>query len=170
MRRVMTLVTVEGEPAAVQPAAAEVEEGEGEEIEPDQGFTRPALLILTPFRAQALKWLSALSSSLPGKIEGEDRYKREFGLPEGASDKLKDAPSGTYAEDHVEVHVRSFTRYATRTDDMHLHQILSGNVDDSFRLGVKLTKKSVKLFADFYGCDLIVASPLGLRVSIEKEK
>ena len=74
-----------------------------EEIEPDQGFTRPALLILTPFRSQALKWLSALSSSLPGKIEGEDRYKREFGLPDGASDKLKDAPKGVYAEDHVEV-------------------------------------------------------------------
>ena len=76
-----------------------------EEIEPDQGYTRPALLILTPFRSQAFKWLSALSSSLPGKIEGEDRYKREFGLPEGASDKLADAPKGTYAEDHVEVRV-----------------------------------------------------------------
>lgn len=49
-------------------------------------------------------------------------------------------------------------------------EMFKGNVDDSFRVGVKLTRKSVKLFADFYACDLIIASPLGLRMSIEKEK
>jgi len=48
--------------------------------------------------------------------------------------------------------------------------MFQGNCDDGFRVGVKITRKSVKLFAEFYGCDVIIASPLGLRMSIEKEK
>lgn len=65
-------------------------------------------------------------------------------------DKLESAEPGTYSKDHVEM--------------------FKGNVDDSFRVGVKITRKSVKLFAEFYGCDVILASPLGLRMSVEKEK
>ena len=119
----------------------------------DQGFTRPSVLILLPFRSFALRWVSALTAHTPSshyQIENNGRFQSEYGLPPGAVDKLASADPGTYPRDHVEM--------------------FKGNVDDSFRLGVKLTKKSVKLFAEFYGCDLIIASPLGLRMSIEKEK
>ncbi|TFY76357.1 hypothetical protein EWM64_g7652 [Hericium alpestre] len=119
----------------------------------DQGFTRPSVLILLPFRSSALKWLDALTAHTPSphwQVENQARFRREFGLPEGVVDKLASAEPGTYPQDHVET--------------------FKGNVDDNFRVGIKLTRKSVRLFSEFYGSDIILASPLGLRMSIEKEK
>ncbi|KAH0827979.1 digestive organ expansion factor [Lanmaoa asiatica] len=119
----------------------------------DQGFTRPSILFLLPFRSSALTWLNALTTHTPSpsfQIENHSRFLGEYGLPPDAVDKLATAPPGTYPPDHVEM--------------------FRGNVDDNFRLGIKMTRKSVKLFTDFYNCDLILASPLGLRMSIEKQK
>lgn len=119
----------------------------------DQGFTRPSVLILLPFRSSALAWFNALISHTPSpeyQIENHARFTSEYGLPAGAIDKLATAEPGTYPHDHVET--------------------FKGNVDDNFRVGIKLTRKSVKAFTEFYGCDIIIASPLGLRQSIQKEK
>ncbi|KAF7376468.1 DUF1253-domain-containing protein [Mycena sanguinolenta] len=119
----------------------------------DQGFTRPSVLILLPFRSSALDWFTAMTSHTPApafQVENQSRFLAEYGLAPGMVDKLATAEPGTYPRDHVET--------------------FKGNVDDNFRVGVKLTRKSVKMFADFYGCDIIMASPLGLRRSIEKEK
>lgn len=49
-------------------------------------------------------------------------------------------------------------------------EIFKGNVDDNFRVGIKMTKKTVKMFSEFFQCDIIMASPLGIRRSIEKEE
>lgn len=119
----------------------------------DQGFTRPSILLILPFRSSALAWVTALTTHTPSpqfQIENHSRFLSEYGLPEGTTDKLKEAAPGTWPRDHVEM--------------------FQGNCDDGFRLGIKFTRKSVKLFADFYSCDVIIASPLGLRMSIEKEK
>ncbi|KAF8510559.1 digestive organ expansion factor [Hysterangium stoloniferum] len=117
----------------------------------DQGFTRPSVLVLLPFRSSAVRWVESFLAQLPAhQVENRTRFLSEFELPPDAVDKLATAEPGTYPQDHVEM--------------------FKGNVDDNFRVGLKLTKKSVKIFASFYQCDLIVASPLGLRLSIEKEK
>jgi U3 small nucleolar RNA-associated protein 25 len=87
---------------------------------------------------------------MPGiQIENHARFTSEFGLPPGAVDKIVSAEPGTYPPDHVEM--------------------FKGNVDDDFRVGLKLTRKSVKLFSEFYASDVIFASPFGLRRSIEKD-
>ncbi|KAF9264165.1 digestive organ expansion factor [Marasmius fiardii PR-910] len=119
----------------------------------DQGFTRPSALILLPTRNSALAWFNALISHTPPpdyQIENHGRFTAEYGLPPDAIDKLASAEPGTYPVDHIET--------------------FKGNIDDCFRIGIKMTRKSVKAFSDFYQCDLIIASPLGLRQSIQKEK
>ena len=119
----------------------------------DQGFTRPSVLILLPFRSSGLRWLESLIAHTPPpafQIENITRFRKEFGLPEGVADKFASAEPDAYPPDHVET--------------------FEGNIDDNFRVGLKLTRKSVRLFTEFYGSDIIIASPLGLRMSIEKEK
>jgi U3 small nucleolar RNA-associated protein 25 len=122
----------------------------------DQGFTRPKVLILLPFRNAALGWMRHITHfSLATQIENNARFQKDFSLPEGAVDKLamdeKDMEGNSkYPRDHRET--------------------FRGNIDDSFRVGMKVTRKSLKLYSEFYQSDLIIASPLGLRMSIEKEK
>ncbi|KAK4046023.1 rRNA-binding ribosome biosynthesis protein utp25 [Microbotryomycetes sp. JL201] len=115
----------------------------------DQGFTRPKVLVLAPFRNSALRWVDLLTQmTTADSIDGKQRFDTEYSLPKGAVDKLAQNPEN-YPPDHV----------ATFT----------GNIDDSFRVGLKMTRKTVKLFAEFYSCDVVVASPLGLRTTIEKD-
>ena len=43
------------------------------------------------------------------------------------------------------------------------------NSDDCFKMGIAVSRRSTKLYSDFYRCDIIVASPLGLRLSLGAE-
>ena len=45
----------------------------------------------------------------------------------------------------------------------------AGNIDDDFRLGIALRRHDVKLYADFYDSDILVASPVSLRRHIGGE-
>ena len=47
--------------------------------------------------------------------------------------------------------------------------MFAGNVDDHFRIGIGVAKKTLKLYSKFYGSDIILASPLGLRTLIGAE-
>lgn len=43
---------------------------------------------------------------------------------------------------------------------------MSGNIDDCFRIGIGFAKKCLKLYTSFADSDIIIASPLGLRMVI----
>jgi U3 small nucleolar RNA-associated protein 25 len=69
--------------------------------------------------------------------------------------------------------------YGTTTEDMHhpkatrrpddYYQLFAGNIDDNFKLGIRLSKRAIHLFQDFYFSDIVIASPLGLRMTIGVE-
>ncbi|GAA94542.1 uncharacterized protein L969DRAFT_83896 [Mixia osmundae IAM 14324] len=116
----------------------------------DQGFTRPKVLVLLPLRNAALAWVKLLTQlSLAAQVDNAARLDKDFGLPEDAIDRLAEEGTARYPADHVET--------------------FKGNIDDEFRMGIKVTRKAIRYFSEFYSSDIIVASPLGLRTAIEKE-
>ncbi|MCJ8731054.1 hypothetical protein PDJAM_G00191630 [Pangasius djambal] len=112
----------------------------------DQGLTRPKVLILVPFRDGALRVVQTFISLLEsdGKkmdVSNKKRFKDEYG------EEPSSRPAG-----------------ANRPDDYRA--VFSGNVDDHFRIGMSILKRSMRLYSPFYSSDIIIASPLGLRTLI----
>ncbi|XP_023214340.1 digestive organ expansion factor homolog [Centruroides sculpturatus] len=111
----------------------------------DQGLTSPKVLVIVPFRNVALEIVSTLISLLgdEANIMNKKRFYTDYGYEESDKPKLK------------------------RPDDYE--KMFAGNIDDSFRIGISIKKKYMKLFAEFYSADVIIASPLGLRTIIGAE-
>lgn len=51
----------------------------------------------------------------------------------------------------------------------HPQDLMAGNTDDCFRIGIGLAKKSLKLYTKFSEADILLCSPLGLRMVIGDE-
>lgn len=117
---------------------------EEEESFRDQGYTRTKVLILVPFRHTAHQVVHTMIKTMnPQQVFHKKRFDKEFGEEEESEmDPTKPADfKATFA----------------------------GNTDDCFRVGVSFTRKSVKLYSDFYNSDILVASPLGLRMIVGSE-
>lgn len=111
----------------------------------DQGFTRPKVLFLLPLKSFARRVVKRLIqlSPLPQKDSAMGQFKKEF----GESDD------------------EGIPEHSTKPADFDL--LFAGDIDDHFVFGVKLTKKSIKLYSNFYSSDIIVASPLALKRKID---
>lgn len=106
----------------------------------DQGFTRPKVLILLPTCNSCYEVVDHLISiSGCDQQENKNRFKSSF------LDKR--------------------TPPETKPDDFR--DSFRGNSNDFFCVGIKITRKSFKLYTSFYSSDIIVASPIGLSMILE---
>ena len=129
----------------------------------DQGFVRPTVLFLTPMRniaGRAIMRLLDLCPAAHGRNDSVNKLERieeDFLAYEGSDSEEEDEePRGK----------KKFKPFVPAD-----HKALfKGNTDDHFRLGLKLTKASVRLYVDFFGADIIFASPLGIVTALQDDK
>lgn len=121
----------------------------------DQGFTKPKILILLPFRNQAYEFVREIvkifkSLDIKNNIKNQRKFNQEF--------KLFDMEGQVVNEN------------ANPNKPFDYNETFRGNIDDCFKFGIEFNENSLKLFSDFYQSDIIVASPLGLFLAINGEK
>ncbi|KAI3420831.1 hypothetical protein GPALN_014450 [Globodera pallida] len=116
----------------------------------DQGLARPKVLILAPMRKIAYTIVKTMVALMFGEEEERPfvqrlaRFESEFGDADGN-----------------QIHEK-------RTVAQDYRDLMTGNVDDCFRLGIGLAKKCLKLYTPFTESDIVVCSPLGLKMLLDE--
>ncbi|KAJ4957649.1 hypothetical protein NE237_024760 [Protea cynaroides] len=129
----------------------------------DHGFTRPKVLILLPLASIALRVVKKIIYLTPSKnkvnVEHMDRFLEEFGTEEDKESDDRNNASEILHDDETLMPQKS-----SKPSDYQA--LFGGNNNDHFMIGIKFTRKSIRLYNDFYSSDMIVASPLGLITKI----
>jgi len=145
----------------------------------DQGFARPTVLFLSPMRnvcGRAIMRFLKLCPNAHGRADAVNKLERlenDF-LAGYSSDETSSDEDASEEEDDEELKRRKKKiqkkinkvtkkkkKYKTRVP-LEYKELFRGNQDDHFRLGVKITKAAVRPFVDFFGADIVFASPLGI--------
>ncbi|GAX83068.1 hypothetical protein CEUSTIGMA_g10494.t1 [Chlamydomonas eustigma] len=124
----------------------------------DQGFTRPKVLILLPQRNLAFKLIRRLVSmamreTRADSVQGKEKFVEQFTDPE--------------EEEEEDMDPKLRARRAAKPAEWQA--LFSGNVDDHFRVGIKITRGAIRLFSDLFQSDVIVASPIALATKLAEE-
>lgn len=150
----------------------------------DQGYTRPKVLVLLPTRGTCWKFIKGMIQLLGDAaiVDNCERFDEEYGPLETGGGKNSDEEEG-------DASAKARRASVLKQKGVEWNELLGDDVnnDDDFKIGISLTpnvvksagkKKgkysggntgasgvNVKLFAEFYRSDIIVASPIGLRMA-----
>lgn len=123
----------------------------------DQGYTRPKVLIMLPFKSTALRVVKRLIQLTPSahkaNIEHLDRFYNDF---------------GTKGIEDDEEENEAFAKSQKSSKPSDFQSLFGGNSKDDFVVGIKFTRRSIKLYGDFYSSDIIIASALGFCAKIDQ--
>lgn len=109
----------------------------------DQSLVRPKVLIIVPFKHSCLKIVEMFISILFGEDKGGSVVNKLRFMEDFTGNELTVPKKNPKPEDY--------------------NLTLQGNIDDKFKIGMSITKKTLKLYTNFYSSDIIIGSPLGLR-------
>jgi len=159
----------------------------------DQGFTRPTVLVLLPTRGTCytfIKELYQLTGAANMTPEQEQRFEDDYGkdLEDDIDDEEdggaggKGGGSSSMKKKAADKERRRKAILQNKGKEWNEYFGDTANQDDDFKIGISLIPKaaatatsteqpkvsnvSVKLYSDFYKSDIIVASPLGLKMMI----
>lgn len=126
----------------------------------DQGFVRPRVLIMCPFRSSARVILEQIIEILGENttISNLTRFYEEFGNNFELSEKE-----------------------GVRPKPQDYQNTFYDNMDDDFKFGIQINPGQgkgagvdkgvyMRLFSDFYSSDIIIASPIGLKLIMENNE
>ncbi|KAL7519036.1 hypothetical protein ACHAWX_003832 [Stephanocyclus meneghinianus] len=154
----------------------------------DQGYTSPKVLILFPTRGTCWKFVHIMMKLLgdAAMVDNEERFDAEYGPP--PSDEASSGNNGNETDERKEMQ-NARRKSVLKQKGQEWNELFGDdtNDDDDFKMGLSLTpnivkakgkKKKIidatfgssagvglKLFADFNKSDIILASPIGLKMA-----
>eukprot|EP01041_Mallomonas_annulata_P001244 gene1244-2412_t len=132
----------------------------------DQGYCRARVLLLCPFRGSVLKCVDTLQTFLGANtsITNEVKFREEYGNNDDNDDDKEEE--------------KDKDPNANKPQDWKA--LFDQNIDDDFKIGIQINPgqgkgngvdrgANMRLYSDFLQSDIIIASPLALRLIIEAE-
>jgi len=148
----------------------------------DQGFTRPTVLVLLPTRGTCYQFVKKLYKLSGAKMEDEqeDRFDADYGEMLDDDDE-DDRTQLKHEKAEKEAQKERRRKSVLESKGKEWNELFGdlANQDDDFKIGISLIPKSataksssnvsIKLYTDFFKSDIIVASPLGLKILLTPE-
>ena len=129
----------------------------------DQGFTAARILVLAPTRHVAYCAVhSLIAVGGFAHVFHRRRFEEEYG-PAPGDGTADEAPAllihrHTAATPSPDARARN---WFSKPPDFQT--AFKGNIDDDFRIGLRLSRRTLRLYTDFFRSDIVLASPLGLQ-------